>query len=101
MIRVVHLSVVHPASEPRIYERECRTLAEAGYDVTYLVPGARPRRDDYGVRLVPLPERKRSRRWLSTREILGALHELRPHVVHIHDPELLLLFPALRPESRP
>ncbi len=42
MTRVVHLSVVHPANEPRIYERECRTLAEAGYDVTYLVPGATP-----------------------------------------------------------
>jgi len=89
--------VVHPANEPRIYERECRALAEAGYDVTYLVPGARPGRDEHGVRLMPLPQRKRSLRWLSTREILAALHEVRPHVVHVHDPELLLLFPMLRP----
>ena len=40
VIRVVHLSVVHTPDDPRIYERECRTLAEAGYDVTYLAPGA-------------------------------------------------------------
>ena len=96
MIRVVHLSTVHPPNEPRIYERECRTLAEAGYDVTYLVPGARAGRDEYGVRLAALPKRPRALRWASTREILATLHELRPQVVHIHDPELLLLFPLLR-----
>ncbi|MFA4965365.1 MAG: glycosyltransferase family 4 protein [Thermoleophilia bacterium] len=96
MIRVVHLSVVHPANEPRIYERECRTLAEGGYDVTYLVPGAVPGRDEHGVRLMPLPRRPRSRRWLSVREIVSALRDVRPHVVHIHDPELLTLFPILR-----
>jgi len=97
MIRVVHLSVVHPANEPRIYERECRTLAEGGYDVTYLVPGADPGRDAHGVRLMPLPRRPRRSRWMSTREIVSSLREVRPHVVHIHDPELLTLFPLLRP----
>jgi glycosyltransferase involved in cell wall biosynthesis len=94
---VVHLSVVHPPDEPRIYERECRTLAQAGYDVTYLVPGATPGRDEYGVRLASLPPRSRSRRWLTTREIATALRTLRPFAVHIHDPELLTLLPLLRP----
>ena len=97
MIRVVHLTVVHPPNEPRIYERECRTLAEAGYDVTYLVPGVSPGRDEHGVHLMTLPSRSRSRRWMSAREIVASLRRLRPHVVHIHDPELLTLFPLLRP----
>ncbi len=97
MIRVVHLSVVHPANEPRIYERECRTLAEAGYDVTYLVPGAVPGRDEHGVRLAPLAQRSRARRWMSTCEIVASLRQIRPHVLHVHDPELLTLFPVLRP----
>ena len=57
MTRVVHLSVVHKPDDPRIYERECRTLAQAGYEVMYLVPGAEPGRDDTGVILAPLPER--------------------------------------------
>jgi glycosyltransferase involved in cell wall biosynthesis len=94
---VVHLSVVHPPDEPRIYERECRTLARAGYDVTYLVPGATPGRDDHGVRLASLPLRSRSRRWLTAREIAESLRALRPFVVHVHDPELLTLLPLLRP----
>ncbi len=96
-IKVVHLSVVHPPDDARIYERECRTLADAGYDVTYLVPGATPRRDDHGVRLAPLPMRRRSRRFLSVPDVIAALRGIRPFVVHTHDPELLTLYPLLRP----
>ncbi len=96
-VPVVHVSVVHPPDEPRIYERECRSLAQAGYDVTYLVPGATPGRDDNGIRLAALPRRSRSHRWLSTREIVAELYRLRPFIVHLHDPELLTLLPLLRP----
>jgi len=94
MIRVVHLSVVHKPDDPRIYERECRTLVEAGYQVMYLAPGAERRRDEYGVLTAPLPERPRSTRFLSTVAIVKALRELRPQVLHVHDPELLTLLPA-------
>ncbi len=96
-ISVVHLSVVHPPDEPRIYERECRTLAQAGYDVTYLAPGATPGRGDDGVRLAALPRRPRSQRWRDVAEIVTELRRIRPFVVHVHDPELLVLLPLLRP----
>jgi glycosyltransferase involved in cell wall biosynthesis len=96
-LKVVHLSVVHRPDDARICERECRTLAGAGYDVTYLAPGATAGRDEHGVRLAALPARPRSRRFLSVREIVAALRVLRPFVVHAHDPELLTLFPLLRP----
>jgi hypothetical protein len=96
-VSVVHLSVVHGPSDARIYERECRTLAEAGYEVTYLAPGARPGVDEHGIRLAPLPVRRRSRRFLSTPDVIAALRRLRPFVVHTHDPELLPLYPLLRP----
>ena len=96
MTRVVHVSVVHKPDDPRICERECRSLAEAGYEVCYLAPGAAATRDRYGVLTRPLPERPRSRRWLDAREVLAAVRALRPDVVHVHDPELLTLFPALR-----
>jgi len=96
VIRVVHLSVVHKPDDPRIHERECRTLAEAGYAVMYLAPGAERGRDEHGVLLSPLPQRSRSTRFLDVIEIAPALRALRPHVLHVHDPELLTLFPALR-----
>jgi len=94
--RVLHLSVVHKPDDPRIYERECRTLAEAGYQVMYMAPGAQPGRDGAGVILAALPERGRSTRFLSSREIVRALRTLRPDVLHVHDPELLTLFPAVK-----
>ncbi len=96
MTRVLHLSVVHKPDDPRIYERECRTLAAAGYEVMYMAPGAEPGRDDVGVILAPLPERGRGTRFLSSLEIAKALRALRPDVLHVHDPELLTLFPAAK-----
>jgi glycosyltransferase involved in cell wall biosynthesis len=61
----------------------------------YLAPGAEPGRDDAGVILSPLPERGRSTRFLSSVEITRALRALKPDVLHVHDPELLTLFPAV------
>lgn len=95
--RVVHLSVVHEPDDPRIYERECRSLAQAGYRVAYLAPGATRTRDEHGVILAPLPRRRRATRSLDTIDIARELSTLRPHVLHVHDPELLTLFPAIRP----
>ncbi len=96
MTRVLHLSVVHRPDDPRIHERECRTLAQAGYEVMYLAPGAERGRDSWGVLRAPLPVRSRSTRFLSSVEIMEALRALRPDVLHVHDPELLTLFPAAR-----
>lgn len=95
--RVVLLTVVHRPDDARIYEREARALAKAGYNVTYLAPGATAGRDEHGVRLSSLPVRPRSQRWMSVSDVVSALRTLRPFVVHTHDPELLTLFPLLRP----
>jgi glycosyltransferase involved in cell wall biosynthesis len=95
-VRVVHLSVVHTPDDPRIYERECRTLSQDGYQVAYLAPGAERRRDDWGVLIAPLPQRTRKRRFLNAVEIAQALRALRPHVLHVHDPELLTIFPGVK-----
>jgi glycosyltransferase involved in cell wall biosynthesis len=95
-LRVVHVSVVHRADDPRIYERECRTLAKAGYRVAYLAPGSVRRRDEWGVLVAPLPHQSRKTRFLNSVEIAEALRALKPHVLHVHDPELLTLFPAVK-----
>ena len=78
---------------PRIFERECRSLADAGYDVTYLAPDAGSGLRD-GVHLVDLPRSLA----LATLDDLGSAPRATstacsPDVVHVHDPELLTLFP--------
>lgn len=39
-LRVVHLAIDHKPLDGRIFEKECRTLAGAGYEVHLVVPGA-------------------------------------------------------------
>ncbi len=96
MIRVVHLSVVHRPDDPRICDRECRSLVAAGYAVMYLAPDGDGHRDEYGVLHTPLPPRPRATRFLSSYDVIQALRVLRPQILHVHDPELLTLFPGVR-----
>ena len=98
-VRVLHVSVVHRPDDQRIFERECRSLAAHGYDVTYLVPGADDGERD-GVTLLGLPPRARAQRWRHAPEVVSTVRRLRPDVVHIHDPELLTLLPAVKALGR-
>ena len=39
MIRVCHMTSAHMPGDNRVFRKECRTLAKAGYEVYYVVPG--------------------------------------------------------------
>ena len=94
-MRVIHLSVVHPptsrastsASAARWPRPATTSPTGAGRDAG---PRRARRRPDAAA------PRPRSRRWMSAREIVEITRARRPHVVHVHDPELLTLFPLLR-----
>ena len=95
-LRVVHVSVVHSLDDPRILERECHTLAGAGHAVWYAGVGDRRPQEAGDVRLVPRARHPRRWRFLTTAQALRTVRAVQPHVVHLHDPELLLALPALR-----
>jgi glycosyltransferase involved in cell wall biosynthesis len=95
--RVVHLTSVHPAKDTRIFLKECRTLAKAGYDVRLVAPGELDEVIE-GVRFIPLPvSRNRSERFTAT---LGRVQAIAVQqdadVYHFHDPELMIVGLALR-----
>ncbi len=94
---VVHLTSVHQPFDQRIFHKECRTLAQAGFRVTLMAPGDRARMVQDGVEILsvarPTGRRQRIAVW---REILARVRALQPDLVHFHDPELLTLVPALR-----
>ena len=87
---VCHLSTAHPASDDRIFYKECCSLAANGYNVFYVAPHDRDEVID-GVSILALPKtRSRTRRmllngWLAFRKGMktGA------RVIHFHDPELI------------
>jgi len=98
MKRVVHLSTVHPADDVRIFVKECRSLAAAGYDVTLIARSP----SDYvkqGVKVIAVNPRtggRLARMVLSTFDVLGKAWRCRADFYHFHDPELMPVGAILR-----
>jgi glycosyltransferase involved in cell wall biosynthesis len=95
--KVVHLTTVHSAGDPRIFRKECRSLARAGFSVTVIGPYESDVTID-SVKIRSLP-RERSRVARMTRLVWKAyrvsLNE-NADIYHFHDPELLLVGLFLR-----
>jgi glycosyltransferase involved in cell wall biosynthesis len=93
-MRATHISLVHTPLDNRIFEKECRDLARAGYDVHLLAGGAPEGRVD-GVSLHsidPDPSRPRARRqWRRLLRAARLAFKLRPSLYHLHDPHLIPL----------
>jgi len=89
-MKVVHITTVHPAFDTRIFHKEAKTLARAGYEVVLIAQHDGDEMVD-GVKIVALPEpRNRFARifGLTWRAFHLGLRE-RAEVYHFHDPELL------------
>jgi glycosyltransferase involved in cell wall biosynthesis len=90
--RIVHLTTVHPRDDIRIFRKECRSLARAGYDVVQVVGDGRGDAKVDGVAIVDIgapPAGRLARMRVQPRRALDAVRRLAPALVHFHDPELL------------
>jgi hypothetical protein len=88
--RVRHLTSVHPLGDNRIFYRECKSLADAGYDVA-LVVGHPPTGPVAGVPVIGVG-RPRNRIDRATRivwKVFRAALKERAQLYHLHDAELL------------
>jgi glycosyltransferase involved in cell wall biosynthesis len=90
-IKVVHLTTAHPAFDVRIFHKECRSLARAGYDVVVVAPHTRDALvRGIGVRALA-PPASRWIRWVRTiMQAYAAVTAERPDICHLHDPELIV-----------
>jgi glycosyltransferase involved in cell wall biosynthesis len=95
--RVVHVTTVHNAQDPRISRKEVGALAEAGYDVHLVAPASfsstsspDDMRSGAGC-LYALPNRS-GRAWRLTLQphAFRAVQRLEPDLIHFHDPELFI-----------
>jgi glycosyltransferase involved in cell wall biosynthesis len=94
---ILHLTSVHRPFDHRIFHKECRSLARAGYNVTLMAPSDMGMVVRDGVQVVGI--RRPSSRWGRPWIWLTLLREAvtaKPSLVHIHDPELLAIVPWLR-----
>ncbi len=90
-IHIAHLSSVHQADDLRIFSKEVQSLASAGFKLT-LVAQAKKSNLVNGVRICRLrPVTSRWQRVQRVWDVWQAVRRIRPALVHLHDPELLLL----------
>lgn len=88
--KVCMVTSVHRHNDVRIYHKEAKALAEAGYGVTILAPDYAGV-DEMGIRFIQmeLPENRARRILLANRRIGRAIERLGADIYHFHDPELL------------
>lgn len=100
-MRICMVSSLHPADDPRIVEKEARTLAAAGHRVTVVArPPAPGDRGDIEFKLVDTSVAGGwKRRRALAREAFVLARSSRPDVVQFHDPELIFSALAMRREA--
>lgn len=96
-IKIVHITSVHSAYDIRIFHKECKTLAKAGYDIKMIAPHDLYEKVD-GVQIIPLPKPKNRlyRMSLTLWQIYWLAIRENADIYHIHDPELLILATIFR-----
>ena len=89
-MRVAHLTSVHQVDDVRIFAKECRSLAAAGFEVTLVGPSETDGAID-GVRILGVPSgRGRLSRMIGTSwHVLRGGVASRASICHFHDPELI------------
>ena len=89
-MRVCHITTVHPPFDDRIFHKECKTLAKAGYEI-YLIAQHNKEEMIDGVHIIPLPERKGRLYRFLIKDWIALFKALKVNVdiYHFHDPELI------------
>jgi glycosyltransferase involved in cell wall biosynthesis len=94
---VCHFTSVHPAGDTRIFVKECRSLARAGFQVVLVAANAESGVKD-GVRIIGVhTSGGRLRRMIfGARAVFRAALSVDADIYHFHDPELLRFAGRLR-----
>lgn len=91
MIEVVHLTSVHPRNDTRIFLKECRSLAKAGYATSLIVADGKGDNVKDGVSIfdVGASKGRRDRMIKTTQRVFNKALALDGAIYHFHDPELI------------
>ena len=89
--RIAHLTTVHQRHDVRIFQKECVSLADHGYEVHLLVADGKGDETRSGVAFhdIGWVSGRLRRMLLQPWRMWRAARRLRAHLYHFHDPELL------------
>ena len=90
MKKVCHVTTVHSPFDTRIFHKEAKTLANAGYEVLLIAQHDKEEIVD-GTKIIPLPRPKNrlTRTLFLTKKAYKLALEQKADIYHFHDPELL------------
>ena len=90
MYKICHFSSVHPADDIRVFHKECKSLAAAGFDVSLIIQNQCDQIVD-GVKIKALkrPKNRFSRILMLPMTILVKCLKEHADLYHFHDPELI------------
>jgi len=90
MTKVCHMTSVHALNDTRIFIKECKTLRDAGYDVTLIVQHDKDEIiDGIFIKGIDKPKNRCERMLKSTRQVYQRALECDADIYHFHDPELI------------
>jgi len=96
--KICHLTSVHKEGDSRIFHKECKSLAKAGFDVNLVVAGVEDNEID-GVKIFGVEKVKSNRLLRMTKtvnKVLAKALEINADIYHVHDPELLMIAGKLK-----
>lgn len=88
---IAHLTSVHPRYDTRIFLKQCRSLANIGYNTNLVVADGFGYEKKDGVSIVDVGcmSGRLNRMFKTTKRVLEKAIEINADVYHIHDPELI------------
>lgn len=100
-LKIVHLTSVHTALDPRIFQKECRSLARAGFDVTIVGPHPNDTvSEQVHIRSVKKHSSRIARMTRTAWRVFQQAKLLDADVYHFHDPELIPVALLLRSHGK-
>jgi len=93
MLNIAHITSVHKQNENRILYKECKTLANEGYNVILIVAGGENQRKE-NVTIVGYPKANgRLKRFFKTSliDMIQVCEKVDADIYHFHDPELIFV----------
>ena len=106
MLRIVHLTSIHPRDDIRIFTKMCRSLADAGHDVHLVAPRADTAEvkssGNVTIHPVTFPRNRFERMTSTVTKVLELACSLNGDIYHFHDPDFLRYAPVYqRKTNRP
>lgn len=98
-----HVTSVHSRYDVRIFQKECRSLANAGYKVYLIVCDDKADEIKDGVHILSTgfkPKNRKERFAKAGRAVLKLALQTGADLYHLHDPELLLIARKLNKEGK-